>query len=204
MKLLNALRGGSNKDAMRQTTSLTMAYLLEQNARFETFMRQKVEELEAVVAQQQARHAEADETRLEAPAPEETNAAEPGQTPAGLAETRPVKPVTSYFGDFNLDDPEAGPEEELFAADDEPSIDLPGQPAGPAEEAATADRLPDLDEPPDWQALLLGSRPSTETTASIEPAEPTPDPAGVSASEETAGGEWEVPLDKQGPAGDWE
>ena len=55
MGFLNAFRGKGSNDAMRQTTSLTMAYLLEQNTCFEAYMRQKVEELEARVAAQQAR-----------------------------------------------------------------------------------------------------------------------------------------------------
>jgi hypothetical protein len=58
-KLLSLFsRGGSQSstDAIRQSTSLTMAYLLEQNRKFEFFMRQKVEELEErVSAQQQTR-----------------------------------------------------------------------------------------------------------------------------------------------------
>ena len=54
MAFLDALRG-SGDDAIRQSTSLTMAYLLEQNRKFEAYMRQKVVELEARVAGQQAR-----------------------------------------------------------------------------------------------------------------------------------------------------
>jgi hypothetical protein len=58
-KLLSLFsRGGSQSstDAIRQSTSMTMAYLLEQNRKFEFFMRQKVEELEGrVSAQQQTR-----------------------------------------------------------------------------------------------------------------------------------------------------
>lgn len=58
-KLLSLFsRGGSHSstDAIRQSTSMTMAYLLEQNRKFESFMRQKVEELEGrVSAQQQTR-----------------------------------------------------------------------------------------------------------------------------------------------------
>lgn len=57
MGILDALRrpNTGSTDAMRQTTTLTMAYLLEQNRQFEAYMREKVEELEARVAAQQAR-----------------------------------------------------------------------------------------------------------------------------------------------------
>lgn len=58
-KLLSLFgRRGSHigTDAIRQSTSMTMAYLLEQNRKFESFMRQKVEALEGrVSAQQQTR-----------------------------------------------------------------------------------------------------------------------------------------------------
>jgi hypothetical protein len=51
---LDAFKAGE-EDAIRQSTSLTMAYLLAQNGKFEAYMRSKVEELEARVAAQQAR-----------------------------------------------------------------------------------------------------------------------------------------------------
>lgn len=183
MKLFNALRGGSNKDAMRQTTSLTMAYLLEQNARFELFMRQKVGELEAIVAQQQAR--QANETPVEAPEPEhwaekETGAREMESVPAGPSElapvkTRPAKPVTTYFSDFSLDDV-SHPVEELVGVGGEiaaPTGELAGAAELPAEEAegfgevylpsANLPPKPEVSAPtPDWQILLLGASPEVE------------------------------------------
>jgi hypothetical protein len=54
MGFLSALRG-NREDAIRQSTSLTMVYLLEQNRKFEVYMRQKVAATEAQVAGQQAR-----------------------------------------------------------------------------------------------------------------------------------------------------
>ena len=70
MGFLETLKGGGS-DAIRQSTSLTMAYLLAQNRKFERYMRQKVEELEARVAAQQARLAAREErpdaARIEQP-----------------------------------------------------------------------------------------------------------------------------------------
>lgn len=239
MKLFNALRGGSNKDAMRQTTSLTMAYLLEQNARFEVFMRQKVNELEAIVAQQQARHVEAGPVPVEEPerqSVERAGADGPVQVPAGvdmtgLAETRPVKPVASYFSDFTIDDLAPGPKEELFAGDEPLPVEEPVEdPEIPGEiQAPVGLPSPGPVEPPDWQALLLGRNPAAEATS---------DRAGAKTGETTTGnvvkemedqaetltleedeesattviaagavdekGTWQVALDKQGPAGHWE
>ena len=239
MKLFNALRGGSNKDAMRQTTSLTMAYLLEQNARFEVFMRQKVNELEAIVAQQQARHVEAGPVPVEEPerrSVERAGADGPVQVPtgvdvSGLAETRPVKPVTSYFSDFTLDDLVSGPKEELFAGDEPLSTEeSAGNPEIPGEIQSPVGLQSPGADPPNWQALLLGSNPATEATS---------DRAGAKTGETTTGnvvkemedqaetltleedeedsttviaagaveeeGTWQqVALDKQGPAGHWE
>ncbi|MBE7556668.1 MAG: hypothetical protein HS126_36930 [Anaerolineales bacterium] len=191
MGFLNALKGGGNKDAMRQTTSLTMAYLLEQNARFETFMRQKVDELEAIVAQQQARHAEVDPASEEVeepwPEPEEEEVA-PAAAEFVQTDTRPVKPVTSYFNDFTLDDlaPASGGAGEVFVSAVEPA----GGGAISLVDTQPVDRItpppePEPAFPPDWQTLLLGAPSSTN--------EPTPEeevvveePAGVVAVESVA------------------
>lgn len=240
MKLFNALRGGSNKDAMRQTTSLTMAYLLEQNARFEVFMRQKVNELEAIVAQQQARPVEAGPVPVEEPeqrSVERAGVDGPVQVPAGvdvtgLAETRPVKPVASYFSDFTLDDLASGPKEELFAGDEPlPTEEPAGNPEIPGEiQSPVGLQPPGLAEPPNWQALLLGNNPAAEATsgrAGAKTGETTTgnvvkemgDQAETLTLEEdeegattviAAGaveeeGTWQpAALDKQGPAGHWE
>ena len=53
--------GNSNTDAIRQSTTMTMAYLLEQNRKFEFFMREKVERLEQLVSSQQQTRADFDE-----------------------------------------------------------------------------------------------------------------------------------------------
>lgn len=218
MKLLNALRSGGNKDAMRQTTSLTMAYLLEQNARFEIFMRQKVDELEAIVAQQQARHVEVDPTAemMEEPWPEPDEAA----VALDQTVTRPAKPVTAYFNDFTLDDSGAvaeGMGEMVVSA-------VETQPV--ARIVPTAESEPGL--VPDWQTLLLSAPsantppiselgevagetkagPDNETGEPAPPFELEPDApppaAGAVAVEAAEDGTWDGTLEGQGPAGDWQ
>ena len=66
--ILSALgRGNQKKDPMRESAALTTVYLLEQNQKFEQFMRQKVDDLESRVAAQQARlstRAEVEEREL--------------------------------------------------------------------------------------------------------------------------------------------
>ena len=54
-RLLARFRNGDNSQGIRQSTALTTVYLLEMNRKFESFMRDKVEELEGRVAAQQAR-----------------------------------------------------------------------------------------------------------------------------------------------------
>jgi hypothetical protein len=201
MGFLNALKGSGNKDAMRQTTSLTMAYLLEQNARFEAFMRQKVDELEAIVAQQQARHAEVDPASEEIAEPDPWPEPEEGEVaPAaefGQTDTRPAKSVTSYFNDFTLDDlaPVPSGVSEVFVSTVEPA----GGGATSLVDTQPVARItpppePTPASPPDWQALLLGAPSSTKEPTSEE--EVVEEPAGVvtveHAAEEAQGAQTEV------------
>jgi hypothetical protein len=186
MKLFDALRGGGHKDAMRQTTSLTMAYLLEQNARFETFMRRKVDELEAIVAQQQARHAEVDPASEEVAEPEEVGV----EPPAELIQTntRPAKPVTSYFNDFTLDDlaPALEGANEVFVSAVEPAgvgATSPGDTQPVARIMPTPD--PEPVSPPAWQTLLLSDPSSTDEPIPKE-AEVVAEPIGVVTVESAA------------------
>ncbi len=192
MGFLNALKGGGNKDAMRQTTSLTMAYLLEQNARFEAFMRQKVDELEAIVAQQQARHAEVDPASEEIAEPDPWPEPEEGEVaPAaefGQTDTRPAKSVTSYFNDFTLDDlaPVPSGVSEVFVSTVEPA----GGGATSLVDTQPVARItpppePEPASPPDWQALLLGA-PSSTNEPTPEEAEVIEEPAGVGIVESVA------------------
>jgi hypothetical protein len=55
-------RGRQKKDPIRESSALTTIYLLEQNQKFEQFMRQKVDELDSRVAAQQARLSTREET----------------------------------------------------------------------------------------------------------------------------------------------
>ena len=50
--ILARLRNGDSSQGIRQSTALTTVYLLEMNRKFESFMRDKVEELEGRVAAQ--------------------------------------------------------------------------------------------------------------------------------------------------------
>jgi hypothetical protein len=169
MGFLDTLRGSGTKDGMRQTTSLTMAYLLEQNARFEAFMRQRVEELETIVTQQQARvsmgqeetqPANGEETWPEeddwsqedgwSEAEEETTVTAgdfgAAETTSAFAfssatedETRPA-PAMPVVGQFVLDD--------VVGADEPDSRAPAGGVTSPAEEATPAASLePDTGSP---------------------------------------------------------
>jgi len=152
-------------------------------------MRQKVGELEAIVAQQQAR--QANESPIEAPEPErwaekETGSIEMEPVPAGPSElapvkTRPAKPVATYFSDFNLDDVSHPAEELGGAGASVPTLtgELPGvtelpiqQPKESADVHQPPANLSSESEapasPPDWQALLLGSSAAVEPASSEE------------------------------------
>jgi hypothetical protein len=86
--ILSALgRRNQSKDPMRESAALTTVYLLEQNQKFEHYMRQKVDDLEARVAAQQARLSTREQTEeQELWAALESFEAIPDATPsAGLA-----------------------------------------------------------------------------------------------------------------------
>jgi hypothetical protein len=185
---------------MRQTTSLTMAYLLEQNARFEAFMRRRVEELETIVTQQQARASSASGSGEVRPAEAEAAWAEeeiyseveevtaddydfePADTSSEFAftsaaqdEIRPV-PVMPVVGQFVLDDV-VGFESESPAGKDAPpsqaeSTTLPSSLDPVVGGLATGGSGREPAEPPDWQAMLLGTPAgSDEGTELSEPDE---------------------------------
>lgn len=161
MGLFNALRGGGKgqTDAMRQTTTLTMAYLLEQNRQFEAYMREKVEELEARVAAQQARASVKIDGVDEATRP---------MTPAAVLDgTQPAAPpgavdddILSFFSaDFELDKAE---DNAAVAPSERPAaeVEAEAQPGVRAEETAPPEWV-------DWEAALLGS-PVTTAAAPVE------------------------------------
>jgi hypothetical protein len=213
MGFLDTLRGSGNKDGMRQTTSLTMAYLLEQNARFEAFMRQRVEELETIVTQQEARASTSAQEKALPTKGEETWSQEDGWPEAEEAddfgadvtastfafpsaaqdETRPV-PAMPGVGQFVLDDV-VGFEELAGRA---PAGGVSSQ----AEEATPAASLePDTGgleveadepaEPPDWQAMFMGNPEEEAETGPVEPeatsAVEAGDPEGVQLDEAAEG-----------------
>jgi hypothetical protein len=148
--ILDALRGGGS-DAIRQSTSLTTAYLLEQNRKFEAYMREKVAALEGRVAGQQARltrHEMEDLDDLEWPGLEGTSS--PTGMPAYAAyeevdtsgDTAPVPSVSVEPEVMGFDGFEQCGDEDGEAAMS-PSV------APPAVEMPIAS-----DEPPDWMAAL--------------------------------------------------
>lgn len=178
MGLFNALRGGGKgqTDAMRQTTTLTMAYLLEQNRQFEAYMREKVEELEARVAAQQARASVKIDGVDEATRP---------MTPdAVLDRTQPAAPpgevdddILSFFSaDFELDEAE---DNAAVAPSGEPAaeVEAEAQPGVKAEETAPPEWV-------DWEATLLGS-PVTAAAAPVESGGAAGTPAAEDATETT-------------------
>ena len=132
-RLFSAFKGNA-PDPIRQSASLTMAALLEQNRKFEAFMRRKVEDLEARVVAQQARLSEgsldADFTPPAAAAPEESFSGFPAETDdvvAAAVEAGPAS-VPPWQAAFGLEGAEPVP----FA---------PNNPDYPADE---------IEEPPDF------------------------------------------------------
>lgn len=149
--ILSALgRGNQKKDPMRESAALTTVYLLEQNQKFEQFMRQKVDELESRVAAQQARLS----TRAEVEERELWAAMESFETP----------PVTTRTAEkTGMDDIVVGnvpePEDELVAWDDDPG----------AEEPVNAGSTAEPEEIPDYLALMSGAVMEATDPGGIEP-----------------------------------
>jgi hypothetical protein len=155
MGILDALRRNptGQADAMRQTTSLTMAYLLEQNRQFEAYMREKVAELEARVAAQQARTMTAMVINEATPLPVAVVWTPPETAVEPLPE-QANEPGLTAFDDF-WDNPEAV--EPVEAVVEPPRLDwqtaLLGEASLPAtaavfqSEAEPATELTALDEP---------------------------------------------------------
>lgn len=149
--IFTALRGGSAKaDPMQASAALTTVYLLEQNQKFEQFMRQKVEALEARVAAQQARHA----------TPAEPETEDPWATWDAPADSAPVdeRQAAQQLAE------EAVTEMAWSTPDDESAGRM-----SPQVEAAEPSE-PEADEAmPDYLALMTGSAEETlapaETTA---------------------------------------
>ena len=170
MGFLDALKGGGG-DAIRHSTSLTMAYLLEQNRKFEAYMRGKVEELEARVAAQQARLAavetEADESDLP-PAPLVDEASLEATALGGEDLAVEVEEVVSFGmvamgGEVPAEETGALPEPEA----------APGEDALVVEEGAAFEMEAEEEAgPPSWQAMLVGTPPAAEGETALEGEEP--------------------------------
>ncbi len=146
-KILARLRSGSNsQQGIRQSTALTTVYLLEMNRKFESFMRDKVEELEGRVAAQQARLST--KTEVVEEAWEDTGIVEE-TAPADELDWSEVVPILD-------ESPQPAPAlavTEMTASSDRdaPDINMPAPPAAI----------------PDYLTLLLGepARPEPEVTA---------------------------------------
>jgi hypothetical protein len=154
--ILSALgRGNQKKDPMRESAALTTVYLLEQNQKFEQFMRQKVDELESRVAAQQARlstREEVEERELWAALesfeahPEENTAAEPMlDHQISVDQLQPVAASDMLDGDEGRDN---GVE-----------IEAAYEPAPGVEP----------EEIPDYLALMSGAVTEATAPASVEP-----------------------------------
>lgn len=189
MGLLDALRGDNN-DVMRHSTSVTMAYLLAQNRKFEAFMGQKAEELEARVAAQQARLStwEVDdlaEVETLLPAGDEVAVSPedwsgdlnrpPGPSEVGLSGLVAFETTTDRLGSGQartVPETGSGPQESVQVSDTIPSPTSETGTDGDHPSHAPATMSPP--EPQDWLAALIG----TETRV------PAANPA-IRAEEET-------------------
>lgn len=150
MGILDALRrtNAGSTDAMRQTTTLTMAYLLEQNRQFEAYMREKVEELEARVAAQQARASVKVEAADEATRPTPPVIIADRTQPVALLGEADDDLLSLFSVDFELDEAEAEETAPLLESAPETETEITDE-----TEAAGAVLQPTWD---DWEAALLG------------------------------------------------
>jgi hypothetical protein len=146
-------RGKQEQDPMRESAALTTVYLLEQNQKFEQFMRQKVDELEARVAAQQARLS----TREEAEEREIWAALESFEEPddEAMAKITPVDEGHITTGAAL----EAG--DDLFDREETSPVSNAGQTIEPAIEDGP-------EAIPDYLALMSGTADVTEANAPVE------------------------------------
>lgn len=165
--------GNSNTDAIRQSTTMTMAYLLEQNRKFEFFMREKVERLEQLVSSQQQTRADFDEAYdddlIETEIGDEET--EDGSDENDLSLRRPITALVEDElltlpspsvelpeprANLEIASPSAMDEEETEGGEDDLSIfgmsaDKATSPSAAAEEY--------LSNPPSWE-FFLGENPN--------------------------------------------
>jgi hypothetical protein len=170
---------------MRESASLTTAYLLEQNRKFEGFIREKISTLESRVNVQRS--------RLSLKALEEE---EPGQELGGFGDqdqsaARP-EPEAPYLGTLDMVDfrdlageidAEASPVA-VASLDDWDAADAPPA-GGPPRAAAETQREPAQPAAPaDWMAALIGA-PASQPSSRSQAAAPAPgtEPPAVEADE---------------------
>ena len=172
-KILDLFRGGGgggNSDAIRQSTTLTMAYLIEQNRKFEFYMRQKLDELEARVSAQQARQSDFDSIEEEDEEPtEETTGGQLHQRSTADAPTVPTIPILETEEVLMLTS------DSLLEDDAEGSEDVHQEEVKAPEGAAVVN--PD---PPGWD-VLFGLVPAPDDSGS------TVEPENLDGDEEETG-----------------
>ncbi|MCL4299181.1 MAG: hypothetical protein KJ077_25820 [Anaerolineae bacterium] len=165
--------GNSNTDAIRQSTTMTMAYLLEQNRKFEFFMREKVERLEQLVSSQQQTRADFDEA-YEDDFIETEIGDEETDDRSDESDLSPRKPITALVEDELLTDPTPSVElpepltnleitsssamDEEETEDGEDDLSMFGMSADKATSPSAAGEE-DLSDPPSWE-FFLGENPN--------------------------------------------
>jgi hypothetical protein len=131
---------------MQESAALTTVYLLEQNQKFEQYMRQKVDELESRVAAQQARLS----SRAEAEEREMWTALEPfGEFDETTPESEPAAPTTGSMVEVEID---LNTQKDLSEWDEE----IPGEPIENPLEPTTVNEPEPL---PDYLTLMGGTMP---------------------------------------------
>ena len=175
MGLLSSLRAKPGGDAIRQSTTTATMHLIEQNRRFEAFMREKVATLERQVAEDDGRlnndksgeedsFSETDSAGdLEADGPGEGQDIDAGFS--AEAEHEGIAIIGEEFGEL---------EEELGP----PAVTPSAHPAEPVQPPPSPKAS---SEPPDWRSFLAGA------SAAVSPGMP-------------AAGEGKPPADEGGQA----
>jgi hypothetical protein len=164
--------GGDSQEAIRRSTAMTTVYLLEMNRKFEAYMRQTVETLEARVAAQEARTSASG-----------AEAAKPAARDEAWAEE--VVPVEDVGREVDRGGAMSTPMRGMVPAADEASSVVAEENIAPL----TAPGEPET--VPDYMSLLGASIDSeTETAADEVPAEDVaPTSASAPGEEEALGSE---------------
>ena len=201
MGLLSSLKGKQGGDAIRQSTTTATMHLLEQNRKFEVFMREKVAVLERQVAEDDGRlnrdgGGGEDDLAGEMDPAEDLGIGGPGESQDTVASSPSegqgeVVVIGEGFGDQDeeLELPEVPPPAR-------PTVPVPPSPA-PLPKASSA--------PPDWRAFLAGASttpaPGAPAARAVEP------PAGEGDQADAQGeeGAEEAPVEVEAaepPAGE--